>query len=194
MRRASTRLLLGVWGTAVITGGASLMINHLVAMPAPSDTRAVEAWLGSWTLGNEGVIHVIPHQCSCTTSLFQHLIERGPLPGLDEHILVSGSLPDLVASARGAGFTTHLSSPAELARRGGMRAGPVMVRLDAAGQLIWIGGYYDGPGLDRPLDVKTLSALGRGHRPEALPLFGCAIDPLLRDQQDPLGIRWLLGF
>jgi hypothetical protein len=168
------------------------MANHLVTMPAPSDLEPLAHLLRPLRSGEEAVVHIIPHRCSCTSLLLTHLAERGPLPGLREYIVLSGPLPDHQQVAIDAGFTVHHATTDELVDAE-VRAGPLLVRIGSSGDLKWVGGYFDGPGLDRPLDVRVLQAVALGRVPESLPLFGCAIDPALRDQLDPFRIGWLFG-
>lgn len=194
MNDKPTKVLLVIWGFAVVAGGSSLMVNHLVSMPRPDDLARVAQGLTKWTHGRgDTVVHIIPHRCSCTNLLVDHLLERGPLPGLTEHVVLSGPLPERETAASRAGFLVHRSTPAELRDHSDVRAGPLMVVLDPDGSAAWVGGYFDGPALDHPRDMRVLAALRQGVDAPALPVFGCAIDPLLRDQLDPLGLRESLG-
>jgi hypothetical protein len=187
------RAVLGIWTVTVVLVGGTLMVQHVVAMPAPTAER-VAAGVPAWVDGApHTVVHVVPDRCSCTHQLLDHLVQRGPLPGLREVVVLSGPLPAREPAMRQAGFDVQVRSPPELADTAGIRAGPLLVHLDGRGQVDWSGGYYATPALVRPRDLSVLAELARGGLPAPVPVFGCAIDPMLRDQLDPIGLGWLLG-
>jgi hypothetical protein len=184
--------ILVIWAPVTLLVTAALMVNHVVAMPAPTEierlTGAVLA-LRHPSDDRRLVVHVVADGCSCTDSLFDHLTERGPQADTDEWVVFVGEDPVRERSVRDRGFALRSTTRAGLQAEFGLEAAPILIVADRAGGLAYVGGYYRYPAAVAPLDESVLSAVGRGERPDGLPIFGCAVSERLAEQLDPLGLQ-----
>lgn len=186
--------LLAVWAPVALVVIALLMVNHVVAMPEPSDVdrlhAAVEALVGG-RADRRAVVHVIYAGCSCTDGLVTHLDTRGPGADTDEVVLYVGADAERQARLAARGFRVEPLPRSELEERFALRAAPILVVLEPEGELAYVGGYYRYPAAVHALDEQILARIDGGERPEGLPIFGCAVDPALARQLDPLGLQEL---
>lgn len=189
-RRGLAIGVLTVWFVVMAVAIGSLMLAHTVPFSAPDDLATLRAGLGEW-LDEEApatVIHVIQDRCSCTDNLVQHLVTRGARTDLHERVLFVGEPGDRAARFEAAGFPVDAISREELGLRLGLEAAPVLL-VATPSELLYAGGYFDLPAAVHARDERILDALDTGARPDALPVFGCAVDPALAAQTDPLGLR-----
>lgn len=181
-----------VWAplTLVVTG--ALMVNHVIALPQPTETGAMIAAMSALgdTRGDSPlVVHVVADGCSCTDSLFDHLLSRGPRGDLDEVILFVGADPDRESAIRAAGYRLAVTDRAGLLAGYGLESAPILVVVEPPDRLRYIGGYYRFPAAVRPLDEQVLASLDAGTAHAPLPIFGCAVSERLAEQIDPLGLQ-----
>lgn len=183
-----------IWAPAALVVVALLMVNHVVAMPEPSDVErlqgAVVELLGG-RLERRAVVHVIYAGCSCTDGLVAHLDERGPRPDADEVVLYVGADRERQARLAARGFRVEPLPRSALEQRFALQAAPILVVIEPDGVLTYVGGYYRYPAAVHALDQEVLASLDAGKAPEAFPIFGCAVDPALARQLDPLGLQEL---
>lgn len=182
--------LLALWAIAMMVVLASLSLRHVAALPAPDDATRLSTALLHLRHGSSRkfVVHVIYSECSCSRSLFAHLMARGPFADSEELVLFTGTDPAKRDSAVRAGFAFIEVTASELVSRFGLEAAPVMVEFDKAGQLRYAGGYYTHPAAITPVDERVHTQLALGTDVDPLPIFGCAVSPRLRKSLDPLGL------
>jgi hypothetical protein len=196
------RLVIAVWGVAILVVGASLMAGHLVSLPVP---RRTDQRLRASLTGTPGVApgrwsahHVLYQSCGCSQRVLAHLLERRARTDLVETIVYvrdpsapdPGELIKVGDQARLAGFGFEASTSAELERRYAVESAPVLLVGDGAGQVLYAGGYTERSGSKQIQDVAIIDGLEAGHQMTALPLFGCAISSRLQQAIDPLGIKY----
>jgi hypothetical protein len=128
---------------------------------------------------------VIYADCSCSRSLFSHLLKRGPFAGAEELILYAGRESNQHQAAQHSGFAFNNISDSELVSHFGIDAAPVLIVFDSKGKLRYAGGYYDHPATINPLDERIHAQLAAGVHVQPLPLFGCAVDARLKRSLDP---------
>jgi hypothetical protein len=180
--------MLAAWIVVAIAGLAALSLRHMASLPEPDD----EALLSRAVLqlrrssGRIFLAHVIYSECSCSRSLFSHLVARRPFPGAEEAILFVGADSIKRESAVRVGFTFTTVSAQELSLRFGLEAAPVLIVFDSAGRLRYAGGYYAHPAAITPLDERIYARLAAGAGVEALPVFGCAVSSRLQKSLNPL--------
>lgn len=195
-RRLRTALVtagLTAWFAAALYLAAALSVTHLATYAAPDRRTRLEQFADARRVGAGDrllVLHVIGESCSCTDGLFRALIGRGSLAGVEEHILFMDPRPRRAARARRAGFVFDRLDRAIALDALGLSAAPVMIVLDGSGHLRYAGGYFDHPAAAVSLDRRILGALidDASALPAPLPIFGCALDPVLRRRVDPLGL------
>jgi hypothetical protein len=192
LARLCGKALIVLWSGVALLGISSLSVSHMAAMPGPDKaTRMAQA---AAALRRESTplffVHVIYEQCSCTERLLAHLLRRGRLLGVEEAIVFVGERPmaERTRAAAHAGFAFLELTPAQLERRFGLQAAPVLLAFDASARLAYAGGYFDHPSALTALDERIHVQLAAGAAPRPLPIFGCAVSAQLQRSVDPLGI------
>jgi hypothetical protein len=187
-----------VWVPLLVAVGASLMVSHLYALPRPAtgDTKVAEA-LNSLRKPNEQnswlAVHVLYAECRCSQRIVKHLASRKPLAGVSEKLLLVGENSEYLNSAIASGFDARAIRPRELESTYHLTAAPLLVVLDPAGNVRYLGGYTErkqGPDIR---DVAVIQNLMRGERAAELPLFGCAVSKKLQAMLDPFGLKYKRG-
>jgi hypothetical protein len=182
------RFLLAAWALIAVIGLAYLSREHLASLPEPGNEALLGRALLRLRRGSNAsfLVHVVYGECSCSRSLFAHLLARGRFSGAEELILYVGTGSNKQQAAERSGFEFSAISDSELVSRYGLEAAPVLVVFDANGKLRYAGGYYDHPATITPLDERIHAHLATGASVQALPVFGCAVSPRLRKSLDPL--------
>lgn len=186
-------ILLALWSLLCAAVLGALSIGHLVAFPEPEE-RAVQGLLTALEALRDDedarfAVHVIASDCSCTESLFRHLLAHGPAAGADELILFVGPERGKRVPSLEAGYRFVNIDSARLAEMG-LESAPVLALFDADARVQYLGGYYDHPSASRPLDLRLREALGRGEPVAPLPIYGCAVSERLREAFDPSGLLY----
>lgn len=178
---------LTLWLPVTLAIVASLMVSHVVAMPSPTDGARLRDGVSALRRGDGPFrLHVLYERCSCTRSLWAHLMERGAQAGVDELILYVGADPERAAEARRRGYRFARRTPEALSDTLGLDAAPLFVV--AEDEIAYVGGYYALPAAVDPRDEAIVRALAGGEPVAPLPIYGCAVSPALQDQVDPLGL------
>ncbi len=170
----------------------ALSLGHVVALPlpAPSIVDTFKNTLLQYraaSVNGEFVTHILAADCSCTKSLTEHLLTKGPQPQSDELILYVGFDPELETAAIAAGFRYKQLQSIQLTAMG-LESAPVMAVFDEQNNLNYLGGYYDHPAAIRPQDKAIRDSITSRAAIEPLPIFGCATSSRLQEAFDPLGI------
>ncbi len=182
------RVAVAIWAPCMLVVVSLLMVNHVIAMPGPTDLSRLETALSEHAGPSRTLVHVIYQHCSCTRGLVRHLLERGPYPDANEVVLFVGADRELGEQMRAAGYSFQTLSRDHLVQKYGLEAAPILSILDA-GELRYVGGYYRLPAAIHPLDQALVTALDHSEKLEPLPVFGCAVSERLLDQVDPLGLQ-----
>jgi len=180
---------LAVWAPLTPLVIATFMVDHIAPLPPLGDPCSVRRAVAARWGDSVDVVHVIAARCSCTRGLIAHLVERGESRGRSELVLFVGPPPPGGAAIEGRGFDVEQIAREELRRDFAIDGAPVLVVRDPNGEVAYAGGYFDSPAAVHALDERILAEVQRGGRPDRLPLFGCAVDPALADERDPLGLR-----
>lgn len=184
--------LLGRGAFAVSTGatllvGSLLMAQHMIALPKPALAALPRERPAAD--GRLSVTHVLMESCGCSQQVLQHLLERRARPEVHERILFIGS--DAIAErARAAGYSFRSLSAEQLKAGYGIESSPLMIIVDSAVRVRYLGGYTS---VKRGPDIRDLDLIGeveRGESPAGLPVFGCAVSRELQRAIDPLGLKY----
>jgi hypothetical protein len=181
---------LAVWGAGTTVALGSLMVSHTVALPEPTSVDRFAAAARREIGQRDGLLHVIPADCSCTDALVDHLVARGA--GEGEVVAFVGPRRPRRMGLESAGYRVVAVAPEEVERRVGVVAGPVWLAL-RQDEVAYAGGYYGRPAAVEPLLVPTLADVEAGRPVRGLPIFGCAVDAGLKRQLDPLGLQQALA-
>jgi hypothetical protein len=188
MKSRIAAVALCIWAPVTIVITSLLMVNHTIAMPMPSDLERVEHGLVDWLGRGNAVVHVLYANCSCTDSLVQHLVERGPTLAEREVVVFVGTPLPIHERLAEVGFEWHQWTQQELTERTGVEAAPLLI-VRHRNRMDYVGGYFRYPSATRPLDVSIIAEAIAGEPPKPLPIFGCAVSPSLRAAVDPLGLQ-----
>lgn len=179
------------WFTACALILGNLGIGHVVSMPKP-EAGSLSGLLGALQKlrqrdAGEFVVHVLSADCSCTESLFRHLLDNGPQGSADEVFLFVGENAAKAQQARQAGYR-FVSIESDTLAAMGLESAPVLAVFDSDGAIRYLGGYYDHPAAANPRDQRLRQALAAGEAPAPLPIYGCAVSERLKQAFDPYGI------
>lgn len=118
-------------------------------------------------------------------------MERGPLPNLDESVLLVGQDLEMERDLKKTGIIVRSVTPSEAAEQYHIRSVPWLVFVGPNGIIRYAGGYsperYPRSGY---LDIQLWNALRTGANPVPLPAYGCAIAQQLQRRLDPLGLKY----
>jgi hypothetical protein len=185
-----------IWVVCCIVGGAYMLSGHLLTLPTPDLTdlgpqRSAVAARRSTQQGKWLAVHILDQECKCSLRVLDHLLtEPRPRGVVERVVLIAGEVsPDRIAAIHDRGFDLDIVTPDQLAERYRVQAAPLMVVLDPADAVRYVGGYTPRKQADDVRDVAVVEALRRGEPVEPLPTFGCAVGRGLREKIDPLGIR-----
>jgi hypothetical protein len=194
--RAALRIVFAAWVLLCVIGGAYLLSAHLLTLPTPELTdlgpqRSAVAQRRSSQQGQWLAVHILDQECKCSQRVLDHLLaEPRPRGVVERVVLIAGEVaPDRISAIHSHGFDLDIVTPDQLADRYRVQAAPLMVVIDPADAVRYVGGYTPRKQADDVRDVAVLEALMRGESVEPLPTFGCAVGRSLRAKIDPFGIR-----
>jgi hypothetical protein len=195
-RKVLLRATFAVWVLLCLVGGGYLLSAHLLTRPTPDLTdlgpqRSAVAARRSTQQGKWLAVHILDQECKCSQRVLDHLLaERRPSALVERVVMIANEVsPDRIAAIHAKGFDLDIVTAEVLADRYRVQAAPLMIVLDPADEVRYVGGYTPRKQADDVRDIAVLEALRRGERVEPLPTFGCAVGRALREKIDPLGIR-----
>lgn len=186
---------LAVWGGVLVVVCATLLAGHFYALPIPSVADPVLAAGVHSDLATEGwdgwaVVHVFYAECGCSERVAEHLFAEARPPGVHEKVVVVGEHPQWQAKAERNGFSYETVTQEDLRSRYGIEGAPLMVVVDAGGQIRYAGAYTDRKRGLVVRDLEILEDLRAGNEVAAIPLFGCAVGKDLQAAFDPLRLKY----
>ena len=186
-------ILFLVWAVGVNGVIGSLMLGHLVSLPAATGPAGPKDFQRSsdegWT-----VFHVLVNDCPCSESVSEHLVARGPLAGVTERIVFCGESNEGEHESLPGGFLTTAATAESLEEAFGVSGGPWMVVVAPDGSIAYSGGHSTGrdPVSRQYMDQTIVVELMEGREVAPLAAYGCAISDEWRQAVDPLGIKYRL--
>lgn len=192
-------VLLGLWLVGGIALGGLLLVQHLIALPAPDASNAQlrgqmnRVFDGGWRGdGKWRVMHVMYRDCPCSRRTISHLTAGGRPGDLDELVLLvddEGRAGEEDAKLVAHGYRVLIITPDELHRDYDLEAAPVLVIARPDGALVYVGGYTRHKRTNAYEDLRILADLRQQGERDALPVFGCPTSERLSHLLDPLGLR-----
>ena len=190
------RAVFAIWVGLCLVVGAYLLAAHLLTLPAPgaSDpalrTSAI-AERRPFQRGQWFVVHVLDQDCKCSLRVLEHLLTAPrPLAVTERIVLIASEVAaDRIAAIRARGFDLDIVTGDQLAERYHLEAAPLLVVIDPADTVRYVGGYTPRKQAADVRDAAVVDALRRGERVAPLPTFGCAVGRRLRATVDPFGMR-----
>jgi hypothetical protein len=182
-RTTLSGIALTAWFVSMLGLGAGLLARHMLPLRAPQDTKRLGASLDGLRSSDERgrwlAVHVLYADCRCSLRIADHLALTVRPPEWAEVVLwvgEPGPSPDL-----GSRFDVRRVSSADLARYG-IEAAPLLVAIDPAGTVHYVGGYTDrkqGPVID---DRRLMAAARDSDFVPSLPVYGCAVSDRLQNE------------
>jgi hypothetical protein len=195
-RTLALRTLFAVWVVCCLVGGGYLLSAHLLTLPTPDLTdlgpqRSAVAARRSTQQGQWLAVHVLDQECKCSQRVLDRLLAAPRPSDIVERIVMIASevSREQAAAIHAKGFDLDIVTAEQLGQRDRVQAAPLLIVLDPADAVRYVGGYTPRKQADDVRDVATIAALRRGEHVEPLPTFGCAVGRALKEKIDPLGIR-----
>ncbi|MEO1615740.1 MAG: hypothetical protein AAFV88_07835 [Planctomycetota bacterium] len=191
-----------LWLVTGLAVTSSLMIGHVVALPAP--TRGDVLPVGELDLSTAGrdesletttesptlALHFLFGDCPCSRNVLDQILQRHPVDGIRERIVFVGKKDPRESTAKSQGYETERVTPIELRTRYGVESAPLLVIVDAQGTILHSGGYTSRKrGVDIQ-DETIIRSLLEGKAEDQLPVLGCAVSKELQSAVDPLGLKY----
>lgn len=203
-----SKLIVVVWGGALLMVTSSLMVGHWVTLPHPATGTTIGTLVSQPTGGLSQVtdpltempifdgsskrifaFHFLYGDCPCSRRVLRTIVDRDPVHGVSERIVLIGDDPELKSKAIARGFEVETVTPDELKDRYGVDAAPLLLVANSNGLIQYSGGYTSRKqGLDVS-DVSIIHHIVNGQTVEELPLYGCAVSDTLKSIIDPLGLK-----
>jgi hypothetical protein len=191
-RKPPTAFLL-LWAGAVILVGGALTSFH---QPFQAPAESILALSRPAAPNTWQTVHILSGSCGCSQRVLRHLLERRPLNGVAEQILLvdglAGSEQDLPGTStlldqlQHIGFAVRHIAAQDIPREYGLRGVPLLLVVSPRHQIAYLGGY----GTHGDQDLRILSDLRSGHAAKVLPVLGCAVGSHLRQQADPFHLKY----
>lgn len=189
-----TTCLFFVWGAILSFVCVFLMADHWAPFKSPDTTNLehvlarlhpVEKQERRWK-----AIHVLYQHCGCSNLVLDSILENGPHPDAEEHIVLVGQAdPIVLRLAESRGFSVETLSDRELWDAYRLEIAPLLIVREADGQIRYCGGYTNRKRGSQVKIHDLLSSLVRKGRVQELPVYGCAVSEKMKNAMDPLGFK-----
>ncbi|CBW28075.1 putative membrane protein [Halobacteriovorax marinus SJ] len=144
-----------------------------------------------------GVIHYLSPQCSCSNTIVNHLLKRGPLnPEESKELVVliddfQNKTERLLKKRR---FSVVSLNSKELSKEsdGAIRGVPLLVIYDRNQVTKYVGGYSEKSITPfTQIDIKEyIKTLKEGRGIASKPVVGCAVSKEYKELLDPFGLKY----
>ncbi len=188
------RTVLCVWAPLAFVAIGTLGVGHWWSLPKPDskDPLVSAAIRDQWQIspGRWVGVHVLYSMCKCSERIVHHLVERRPMPGMAEVVVLVGANEELERMIREGGYQLEVLAPSQLSEKYHIQSAPMLAVMDPSSVLRYLGGYTERKQGLMIADATIIDRL-RTERPVVeLPLFGCAVSRSLQAMLDPLGIKY----
>lgn len=192
--RSLRSLVIPVWAASLLIVTASLMVGHWVTLPHPAvgatvPVSGMDRVSGRVEPQSLYAFHFLYGDCPCSRRVLKHVVNRKPVPGVGEHLVLIGRDEEMQRRAESKGFSVDTIEPEELKRIYGVDAVPLLVVTNGDGGIHYSGGYTPRK---QGLDIQDESIIRQamdGEMSGTLPLYGCAVSKSLKSIVDPLNIK-----
>ena len=138
-------------------------------------------------------IHFISENCSCSTHLINHLIERGHSKKVHEKVIVLGNLRQEKKQLEKAGYEIERISYQEAYENEYFAATPLFVVFDMKKNIKYMGGYTQNTitPLSKIYDTEIFEiAANEKNVAKDFPIKGCANSKKIQKLIDPFGLKY----
>ncbi len=179
---SAARWVVGLWLGLIVVIGGSVTALHFFTLPRQVPT--VWSDPGRWT-----AVHGLASKCPCSNRVIDHLLLRGPYPGVTERVALVDAKPEQFTALLERGFQVDRVTATELEQRYGLTGAPVLVIRRPDASLAYVGGHAATQAA-RPNDRPILASVVAGQTVAPYPLFGCAVGRSLQRDVDPLNLKY----
>lgn len=195
-----SRWFIPVWGVGVLLVTSSLMVGHWVTLPHPAAGENLPASVTTSLVANGQkddlqqdslvlAFHFLYGDCPCSRRVLRQVVQRTPIAGSRERVVLIGEDATMQAAASRVGFEVDVVTPPQLKSKYGVEAAPLLVVTNGDAEILYSGGYTSRKqGLDIS-DVSIITSIVAGDMVDGLPLYGCAVSKSLRAIVDPLNLK-----
>jgi len=183
LRGMKSQVSLVAWAVGVVLLGAALTAVHALPLQVTPPNVGAKA-TGQWN-----TVHALATKCGCSKRLYQHLVSRRAMPGVPERVLLVDATPEWTAALEQAGFEVIALDAPTLRTEYGVEAAPLFGVRTPDGEVAYWGAYAAQRSAP-PRDLELFERARAGARPDALPLFGCAVSRELQQRSDPLNLKY----
>lgn len=170
--------------------GAVLGLLHV---PFRAEQSAVSHFVSATTPITQSwkAVHLLSVNCRCSQAVSAHLLQRGPLPGVGEYVILAGKNAALAQRLTQAGFHVQSRSSEEIAGQFQVPGAPWFILVSPAQTISYAGGYAaDRNARNGYQDRQIWQEAAAGFPRSALPVYGCALSKLLQKKTDPFGLKY----
>ena len=188
IRRWVGLLCIVIWLAITGTLVASLSLGHWALLPHPAVGETFPAKPTQRSTQRLHAFHFLYNDCPCSQRVLDRVVNRLPVDGMDERIVLIGG--DSVDVEIPSGFKSDHCTPQELKKKYGVEAAPLLVVIRSDGTILYSGGYTHrqrGPNIQ---DESILRSIVGGDDVEGLPVFGCAVSNELKQLVDPFRLKY----
>ncbi len=179
-------------GAVILVGGILTSYHQPFLVPEAAALQRLFA-TGKRGKGLWQTTHFLSGSCECSRRVMLHLLERRPLPGLSEQVVLvddgQAYLPDtadLLNSLKKAGFSVVHVAYDELVTTTGVRGVPLLLVSSPLGNVAYLGGY----GAAGDQDEGILHQVRSGSVVPPLPVLGCAVGKRTKRSSDPFRLKY----
>lgn len=142
-----------------------------------------------------GAVHFLTPMCSCSTVIFDHLLNRRPISSIKETVVViDDNQKDFVSLLKEAGYTVLKTTKEELASKyqNALKGVPLLAIYDSENTIQYLGGYSSKSITPfSKIDItKFISDLENKKAIASYPVKGCSVSKKYQQLLDPLGIKY----
>lgn len=189
------RIALSIWAAVMVVIGASLMVDHWIALPKPEvddqnwsvqlASNRTESGKHRWS-----AFHFLYGECRCSRRVLASVLKSAPHASVAERIVLIGQDTQVALEAARQGYEFDCVTPEELQSKYGVESAPMFVVLDPTGTPRYSGGYTSRK---QGFDVRHSEVIAKivaGERVEQMPVYGCAVSESLKSIVDPLKLKY----
>lgn len=142
-----------------------------------------------------GAVHFLTPMCSCSTVIFDHLLERKPISSITETVVViDDNQKNYVSLLKDAGYKVIKTTKEELARKyhNALKGVPLLAIYDKESTIQYLGGYSSKTITPfSKIDIsKFIEDLDNKKSIASYPVKGCSVSKSYQQLLDPLGIKY----
>ncbi len=170
MRVTLAGWMFGGWACAAVLAGSMLMSFH---QPFRTPGEGIMSLGHAPDRSSWRMLHVVSGSCGCSQKVMDHLLQRGPVAGVQEELAKAGF------------FVSHVKASA-IPADAGLKGVPLLAVASPGRGAVYVGGY--GSGGDQ--DGTILRELMAGRKASPLAAIGCAVGLRIQRAADPLRLKY----